>query len=83
MKYSKLIKSLKIVLSEAEKSYILYVKWPGQKKFSPVDWREGKQVVNLIHATMFSENEMKEVDAELTKLKKDNKGMDWEFRPTK
>ena len=45
--------------------YRLYAKWPGQKRFSPIDYSTGKQVVNLIHASMFTEEEKKVVEKDL------------------
>lgn len=47
-------------------TYRLYVKFEGQKKFSPVNWREGRQVVNLIYASLFTENEIELVKEEMS-----------------
>ena len=57
----------------------LYVKFPGQKRFSPVDWSRGVQVVNLIHASLFTSDEvetLKRVDL----VHPDNASMEWKFK---
>jgi hypothetical protein len=43
----------------------LYAKYPGQKRFQPIDWSRGIQVVNLIYATLFTESEMIKVQKSL------------------
>ncbi len=43
------------------RNWRLYAKLPGQKRFSPLDYSRGVQVVNLIHATLFSDAEKAEV----------------------
>ncbi len=35
----------------------LYGKIGSQKQFKPIDWKHGKQVTNLIYASMFSDQE--------------------------
>lgn len=47
-------------------TYRLYAKFPGQTRFAPVNWREGKQVVNLIYASLFLENEIEDLRRELS-----------------
>ena len=59
--------------------YRLYVKFQDQKRFAPVDWNNGVQVVNLIYASMFTPQEvetLKSVDL----AHPDNSHMKWEFR---
>jgi hypothetical protein len=46
-----------------EYMFRLYVKWPGQTKFRPVDWSTGEQVNELMYATLFSKSEVGEVVA--------------------
>ena len=45
--------------------WILYAKFPNQKRFAPVDWREGVQVVNRIYATTFNNEERAVVQKDL------------------
>ena len=61
--------------------YRLYVKWPKQKTFRPVNWREGVQVRNLIHATLFTAEESVKLTDELISNAGMNPGMEWELRP--
>lgn len=58
----------------------LYVRWPNQKRFAPVNWRKGLQVGNLIYATLFDDEEMYRVNKELSQTTDHNVGMEWEFR---
>jgi hypothetical protein len=58
----------------------LYVRWPKQKQFKPVDWRKGLQVGNLIYATVFTPEERAKVEQELQTLQAENAGMVWEWR---
>lgn len=37
--------------------YRLYVKFNNSKRFQPVDWKNGRPVINLIYATLFTEHE--------------------------
>ena len=57
----------------------LYVKWPGQDRFRPVDWKKGTQVMNLIHATLFNDIEASQVKADLRQMQNENEGMEWKF----
>jgi len=50
---------------EHKRTHRLYVKWPQDTRYSPVDWKSGAQVVNLIYATLFSNEEMEMVKADL------------------
>lgn len=45
--------------------YRLYAKFPGDGRYSPVDWARGVQVINLIHATLFPEEEKDKVQKDL------------------
>lgn len=56
----------------------LYVKWPGDKRFSPVDWRKGVRVVNRIHATMFTKAGKKQAERDLAHP--NNSDLTWEWR---
>lgn len=60
--------------------WLLYAKWPGQNKFAPVNWREGTQVVNKIHASMFTSEEKDKVETELQSQLENNEGMAWDWR---
>lgn len=63
-------------------SYRLYIKFPGDKRFLPVDWSTGTVVHKLIHATVFTEEEIGLVERyDLTR--DDNAGIEYEFRPVK
>lgn len=62
--------------------YRLFVKWPTQKTYRPVNWQTGYQVRNLIHATLFSEADKEKAEGELNILKNDNAGMVWYWRDT-
>ena len=46
--------------------YRLYIKWLDQTRFSPVDWKAGQQVGNLIYATLFTAEEMAVAKTEIT-----------------
>ena len=65
----------------------LYAKRHGAKRFSPVDWQSGKQVVNLIHATIFTAEERAVAERELQESDERSRQYDspgpirWEFRP--
>jgi len=56
----------------------LYVKHPGQGRFAPVDWKEGVQVVNRIHASMFTEEEKPLIEADMAHPQ--NAATRWEWR---
>lgn len=58
----------------------LYAKWPKQKQFKPVDYKEGKQVTNLIYATIFSTEEKDKVENDLQQFKTANEGMTWKWK---
>lgn len=55
----------------------LYAKSPGDKRYSPMDYNAGHQVINLMFATLFSPEETQRLEAELPKLHKENPG--WKF----
>lgn len=58
----------------------LYMKLKTKKRFYPVDWRNGVQVKNLIHATIFNAEEGQRALEEGIKL---NDNMDFELREIK
>ena len=48
------------------KRFRLYGKFGGEKRFKPMDYNKGEQVTNLIHATLFTTEEvesLKGIDA--------------------
>jgi hypothetical protein len=50
------------------KMYRLYVKYPGEKRWQPVNWKNGHAVGNLIYATIFTEAEARAVLVEARKM---------------
>jgi len=59
--------------------YRLYVKFPEDKRFAPVDWSRGVQVINLIYASLFTAEE-KERLTNVDLAHPDNAHLTWEFR---
>jgi len=59
----------------------LYAKQKGNKQFKPVDWKSGRQVTNLIYASIFTEEESPKVLAEAVNLNSDI--FDFELREVK
>jgi hypothetical protein len=62
------------------KNYRIYSKMLNQKRFSPVDWAEGIQVVNLIHATIVPEDFFNKAIDVLAKSALMNKGITFQLR---
>ena len=58
----------------------LYAKGPRDKRFSPVDWAAGQQVINLIFASVFNATETATLKRELPELHKENPGWAFELR---
>ena len=58
----------------------LYAKIPGKKRFLPMDYNAGTVVINLIHATIFSEAEATILKAEIPILEDINPGWTFELR---
>jgi len=58
----------------------LYAKIPGKKRFAPMDYNAGTVVINLIHATIFSEVEASKLRKELPALEDINPGYKFELR---
>lgn len=58
----------------------LYTRWPNQRKFRPVNWRDGVQVGNLIYATLFNARDMETVQNDLMTCRERNPGMAWQWR---
>lgn len=56
----------------------VYGKDKGQKRFAPMDLNRGIQVVNLIYASMLSDDERAKIEV---KLVNDNPDWKFEFRP--
>ena len=61
------------------KAYRLYCKTPEDKRFKPVDWNGGRQVANLIHATIFTEAE-RDHQERVDLAHPDNSRFEFEFR---
>lgn len=59
------------------KTYFVYGKSKEMKRFSPIDLRNGKFVVNLIYASMLPENEIERC---IKSLKEQNPDMEFEKR---
>ena len=57
----------------------LYIKFPGDTRYSPVDWNRGVQVINLIHATLFTRKERDTLES-VDLAHPDNQGFEWKFR---
>lgn len=64
-------------------TFRLYAKQADQKRFSPMDYGAGQQVVNLIFATVFSATEAAKLKAELPALHDLNPGWSFEVRGLK
>jgi hypothetical protein len=58
----------------------LYTRWPADRHYKPTDWKNGKQVKNLIYATIFTEREKELVESELNNQAEKNFGLTWEWR---
>lgn len=43
----------------------LYAKFDGSKRFKPVDWSKGNTTINLIYATIFSDEDKLKVQQSL------------------
>ena len=61
-------------------NYRLYTRLPGEGRFKAMDYRSGRQVRNLIYATMFSREEAGMLRQELEELHKLNPGWKFEIR---
>ena len=62
--------------------YRLYAKCEGDKTYKPVDWNGGRQVTNLIYATLFTEEEKKTLER-VDLAHPDNAEISFEFRKVK
>ena len=63
--------------------YMLYGKTEQDKRFSPMDYNRGVQVVNLIHAKLFTEDEKQKLESMLPDLMKINPEWTFEIRKKK
>ena len=64
------------------KMYRLYAKFEGDATYKPVDWKGGRQVTNLIYASLFTKEE-KETLERVDLAHPDNAGFSFEFRTVK
>lgn len=64
---------------DTRETFRLYIKYPRDSRFRPVDWNHGMQVSNLIHATLFTREERDRLEA-VDLLHPGNQGFEWKFR---
>ena len=60
--------------------HMLYAKGPSDKRFSPIDWASGNQVINKMFATMFNEETTEKLRGDLPALHEANPGWTFELR---
>ena len=48
--------------------HMLYAKGPNDKRFAPIEWASGNQVINKMFATMFSEENTAKLREDLPAL---------------
>ena len=60
--------------------YLVYGKLNSSKRFKPVDMKENKFVINLIHASMFQEHEKDALTKEVEAMNLLNEDMTFEVR---
>ncbi len=68
---------------EVGKSYRLYAKLAGSKRFSAIDWSTGALAPKLIYATIFhaaTEHDREILEETLVDLHRDNPEISFEFR---
>lgn len=60
--------------------HMLYAKGPSDKRFAPIDWQSGNQVINKMFATMFNEENTAKLRGDLPALTEANPGWIFELR---
>ena len=60
--------------------HMLYAKGPSDKRFAPIDWASGNQVINKMFATMFNEEKTAKLREDLPALTEANPGWTFELR---
>jgi len=61
-------------------TYIVYGKKKTEKRFKPFDMRDNKFVVNLFHASMFTENDLEALTKEINFMNEMNPEYTFEVR---
>lgn len=64
-------------------TYLVYGKKKTDKRFKPFDMRDNKFVVNLFHASMFTENDLEELNKEIQFMNEMNPEYTFEIRKNK
>lgn len=59
---------------------IVYGKKKTEKRYKPFDMKDNKFVINLIHASMFSEDQKEELEEEVRQMNILNKDYQFEIR---
>lgn len=67
----------------SNKIYMVYGKLKTQKRFMPFNMKENKFEVNLIHASMFFENDLGKLKKEIEYMNEYNKEYVFEIRVKK
>ena len=60
--------------------HMLYAKGPNDKRFAPIEWASGKQVICKMSATMFNEENTAKLRDDLPALHEANPGWTFELR---
>lgn len=60
--------------------HMLNAKGPSDKRFAPIDWASGNQVINKMFATMFNEETTAKLREDLPALTEANPGWTFELR---
>lgn len=61
-------------------TYIVYGKKKTEKRFKPFDMKDNKFVVNLFHASMFTENDLEALTKEIDSMNEMNPEYTFEVR---
>jgi hypothetical protein len=62
--------------------YRIYAKFKNDNRFYPVDWNEGRQVKNLIYATLIDDNYLAQAKESLAAASRMNDNLMLEIRNT-
>ena len=60
--------------------HMLYAKGPNDKRFAPIEWASGNQVICKMYATMFNEENTAKLRDDLPALHEANPGWTLELR---